>query len=260
MPLRTGAEVVLSTSAYEVAWVHAGLGEMPIVIYVPPRGFEPGQRQAVIRDGFAELQRLGLADRGRLHPDLADSLALLARPRHAVDLRMGTDDGEVRALAAAAGDLGVLAQLAGGRLRLRPVRGSSIVREIVALLPDHPAGPGTAVSLPRDQIEPAARAAGSSPYAFADALIQDGTAIGTARALARMIDGPIRRGQFGAAVRDRDGTRRPAPRVVAFHDTQRGRFLIEEKRSPDGRIWTTVAPADSQRLGQHLARLLDELG
>jgi hypothetical protein len=74
-----------------------------------------------------------------------------------------------------------------------------------------------------------------------------------------MIEGTRRRGQFGAAVRDREGHRTAARRVVAFHNTDKGRYLMVDRRTADGRVWTTVAPATEQLLAEHIEAMLARL-
>lgn len=257
------AGLTLTASTFEVAWQLAGLGEMPIALYVPPAGFAESERAAVVRRAWDELDRAGLAHSGRLHPRLVGMLELLSAPRRAVDARIAlgkvTAAGrEVRGMAAANGDSGVLARLAGGQLTMWPIFGSGLARETVRLLPDHPAGPGGSVSLSRELIDPAAKAAGRSLYGFAERLIAAGVPGDQARTLVRMIEGTKRRGQFGAAVRDNDGRRQPARRAVAFHDTDGGRYLMVDRTSADGRTWTTVTPATEQLLADHVQALLDE--
>lgn len=258
------AEVTLSASTYEVAWEQAKLGEMPIAVHVPPAGFQEWERTEVVRQAWDELERAGLARYGRLDDGLAGMLELLATARRAVDARLalgraGADGTEVRGMAAAKGDNGVLAKLAGGTLTLRPIFGSGLGREIVTLLPEQSAGPGSSVSLSREQIDPAARAAGSSLYGFADRLMDLGVPGDQARTLVRMIEGTRRRGQFGAAIRDREGRRHSARRVVAFHDTDNGRYVMIDHATSDGRIWTTVTPAGAPQIAEHVEALLASL-
>ena len=258
------AEVTLTASTFQVAWEQAGLGEMPIVLYVPPAGFQEWERAEVVRQAWDELDAAGLAHHGRLDDALVGMLRLLATPRRAVDARLalgkaGAVGTEVRGLAAATGDNGVLARLADGALIMRPIFGSGLAREILTLLPEEPAGQGGSVSLSREQIDPAARAAGSSLYGFAELLMEAGVPGDQARTLVRMIEGTRRRGQFGAAVRDREGRRHAARRVVAFHDTDRGRYLMVDRTTADGRVWTTVTPATEHLLAEHVQALLDGL-
>ncbi|WP_159447673.1 ESX secretion-associated protein EspG [Streptoalloteichus hindustanus] len=249
---------MISASAYQVAWSALRLGPPPVVLHVPPRGFLAEERAVVVADAWAELERLGLAARHRLDPVLGDALAVLADPRQAVDARIGTvDRGEVRALVATSGEIGVVAVLHDSALRLRYLYDGALGREAVGLLAEHPAGPGRPVSAPRAAIDLAARCAGPSPTAFARGLVRQGVGAADARGLARMVGGARRRGQFGAAVLDRHGRRRRASRVVAFHDTADGRYLVEERSAADGRRWATVAPTDNACLARHVQDLLD---
>jgi hypothetical protein len=256
--------VTLSASTYEVAWEHARLGDMPIVVYVPPRGFEEWERAEVVRTAWEELERLGLARYGQLTGELVSMLTVLAHTNCEVDARLaldrvGTPGAQVRAMAGAMGEDGVLAVLKDGKLSLRWIFGSGLAREIVDLLPEYRAGPGTSVSLPRARIEPAAKRAGSSLYGFADELVELGIAGDQARSMVRMIEGTFRRGQFGAAVRDREGRRHPANRAVAFHDTKAGRYLMVERTAADGQVWMMVTPATPALLAEQVQSLLDGL-
>jgi len=259
-----GSTITLSASTYEVAWEHIGLGDMPIVVYVPPRGFEPWERAEVVGAAWEELERLGLAETGRVADELVGMLTVLAQANREVDARLALDragrpGAQVRAMAAAVGEDGVLAVLKDGQLALRWIFGSGLARETVDLLPEHRAGPGTSVSLPRARIEPAAKRAGGSLYGFADELVGLGIAGDKARSMIRMIEGTFRRGQFGAAIRDREGRRHPAKRAVAFHDTKAGRYLMVDSGTADGQVWTTVTPATPALLTEHVQALLDGL-
>lgn len=254
--------LTLTASTFEVAWERAGLGDQPIAVYVPPKGFEEWERAEVVRTAWAELERLGLVEYGRLGDEFAGMLAVLAGARREVDARLALDrvgepGGQVRGLAGATGDEGVLAVLKDDKLSLSWIFGSGLAREIVDLLPEHPAGQGTSVSLPKAQIQVAAERAGSSLYGFADELVELGIPGEPARHMVRMIEGTFRRGQFGAAVRDRDGRRHPAQRAVAFHDTKAGRYLMVNRRTSDGQVWTTITPATSTLLAEHVQSLLD---
>jgi hypothetical protein len=74
-----------------------------------------------------------------------------------------------------------------------------------------------------------------------------------------MLLGQEARGQFGVERIGRDGQPHRADRVVAFYDTDAGRYLFQLHRNPDGRDWATVTPADNQLLAQRICELLDEL-
>ncbi|GDY32115.1 ESX secretion-associated protein EspG [Gandjariella thermophila] len=249
--------VSLSATAYQVAWEHLALPAMPIVLYVPAEGTHPEERELVRRSAWAELRALGAAGRRGLEPWFAGALRLLARPRRSIDLRFGIGRNAVRGLTAAGEDDAVLAERAGGTVRLRPVGPGTLAEQIVGLLPPHPPGPGSAVSLPVDDVDAAAHDAGGALLPIADHLRGGGVPAEALRALAAMTEGILRRGRFGAALRDGRGRRRRLARGVAVHDTPAGRYLIAAHRAGDPPR-TTVGPADPATLAGHVRALLDE--
>jgi hypothetical protein len=73
-----------------------------------------------------------------------------------------------------------------------------------------------------------------------------------------MFAGMVGRGQFGAQ-RAAGRAMRRADRVVAFHDTERGRYLYLTQPSADGRVWATVTPADNRAVAAAVWELLDQV-
>jgi hypothetical protein len=67
------------------------------------------------------------------------------------------------------------------------------------------------------------------------------------------------RGQFCVSRAQRDQRLVRAERVVAFHDTPRGRYVHLAKPSADGRVWSTVTPADNRRLIGCVQELMTEV-
>ncbi|AHI02165.1 hypothetical protein GCM10010174_33110 [Kutzneria viridogrisea] len=239
---------VLSTAAYQVLWEQLGLPDMPTVLTVPPRGFTERDRRAVVREAQRELAGADART--------AELVALLHRPSRAVDVRMYVD-GPIRALAAARGEAGVLAVLHEGQLGLDPLPGGAVARAAVDLLPVVPAGPGRSVSLPSTILRAAGCGGGTvDGKGFEVALRAQGVPAEDARELRLMLDGVVRRGTFGVTVADELGREHRADHVVAWSDTERGRYLMEDSRAMDGRGWTTVAPADNRRLVGQVQRLL----
>ncbi|GDY30464.1 ESX secretion-associated protein EspG [Gandjariella thermophila] len=55
------------------------------------------------------------------------------------------------------------------------------------------------------------------------------------------------------------GRRRRARYVVSFYDTSTGRWQFTRRPSPDGRPWSTLAPADHQRLTHAVAEPMSHL-
>ncbi|MGW0521593.1 ESX secretion-associated protein EspG [Crossiella sp. NPDC003009] len=248
----------LSASAYQVLWEKLRLTEMPIVLHVNPRGYEEHERTEAINEAWDELHRNELVSNGGVRPELVDALTLLAKPARAVDARLWLGR-EVRALAVSAGEDAVLAVLSEDELSLRPIYPGGLARAVVGLLPVRKAGPGHSISLPSSVIDTAARDVGTSVKAFAEALRDNGIGAADAQSVATMIEGAEQSGQFGATVTDRLGRRNRADHVVAFYDTPAGRYLMEEHRGSDGTPWTTMSPADGNRLTGQIERLLGEL-
>ena len=75
--------------------------------------------------------------------------------------------------------------------------------------------------------------------------------------LAGMLLGQEARGQFGAERAGRDGRPRRAESVVAFYDTDAGRYLFQVARNRDGRDWATITPADNHLLATRIRELAD---
>ncbi|RJQ76493.1 ESX secretion-associated protein EspG [Pseudonocardiaceae bacterium YIM PH 21723] len=255
-----GQELIsLSGSAYQVLWEHLGLPEMPTVLYVKPRGFEEDERRRVINDAWDELRAAELVDADGLRPDLANIMLLLAKAERSIDARLYVGGRTVRALIAAAGDHAVHAVLENDRLNFHGAYPGSLARTAISMLPVRKAGAGRSVTLPSDLISDAAEHVGTSLEKFEAALMNKGANRGDAKQLCEMIKSVGDRGQFGATVRDHLGRKFRADHVLAFHDGEDGRYLMEETSSPDGRLWTTMTPADNRRLTGQLERLLGSL-
>jgi hypothetical protein len=256
--------LTMSTSAYEVAWSAGGYGPMPMVLYVRPTGFYEWERNAAVRAGWDELEGSGAASNMTVLPHVDQMFRVLAEAQRETNARLalaraGEPDAAVRAIAASVGEDAVLGVWRGDTITFRSIFASGLAREITGLLANVGAGPGGSVSLDRAVLDPAAEAAGGDLFRFVDELIGRGTPGDQARTLARMMEGTCRRGQFGAAVRDRQNRRHSAGRAVAFHDTDRGRYVMEDRYAQDGALWTTMAPATTARLTQQVQAMLDRL-
>jgi hypothetical protein len=114
------------------------------------------------------------------------------------------------------------------------------------------------VSVPLDVLREADEKAGGDAKALILQLENRDVALSEAHALSSMLTGMTVRGQFGAERVTRDQRVRRADRVVAFHDTDQGRYLYLVRPSPDGRVWATITPADNARLANCVWELLDE--
>ncbi|GGM51996.1 ESX secretion-associated protein EspG [Longimycelium tulufanense] len=255
---RTEPATVLSASAYQVLWEHLGLPSMPIVLLVNPRGYEEDERRAVVEAAWNELRSSGLVGGRGMDPGLRTMLELLARPTRSIDVRMWLGH-EVRALVAGDGYQAAVGVLAEDRLTLRLTHPGGLSRTAAGLLPSTPPGPGRSVSIAKDLAESAADGVGHDVKAFENSLRAKGARGSDAHHLAEMLDGPDKYAQFGANMRDRLGRERRADHVVAWYATPKGGYVMEDHRSFDGRLWTTIAPADPRRISGQIDRLFQDL-
>ncbi len=90
------------------------------------------------------------------------------------------------------------------------------------------------------------------------ALEDRGVELWQAQELAGMLLGQEARGQFGAERTGRDGIAHRAGRVVAFYDTDSGRYLFQLGKGADRRDWATVTPADNALLAERIRELVAE--
>ncbi|MBV8932414.1 MAG: ESX secretion-associated protein EspG [Kutzneria sp.] len=250
--------LTLSALEFDVLWEHLRLDRPPLPLKVPSPGKTHSERRALadtVWDSLAERDLVG-AGFG-INPGLVDLLCLLDRPRHEVDARLWFDRGGVRAVAAAKGTDGVIAILDAGQLTLRPVPAHGLAPAILDLLPPAPPGPGYSVTVPSEELDAAAAEAGRADE-LSWTLRDHGVTPQDADELAAMVGDVRARGQFGAAARDRWERRHRPERVVGFFDTPRGRYVQLRRPDPSGRPWSTIAPADQRRLGQHLLDLAEE--
>ncbi|HEX9338309.1 MAG TPA: ESX secretion-associated protein EspG [Pseudonocardiaceae bacterium] len=249
--------VVLSTLEFDVLWEAQRFPRRHVVLDVPSPGVTRLQRAEFVATAWAGLAQRGLAENGRAEPELADRLALLAYPERSVDCWIWTDR-EIRGLAVQSGRQAMLGVVDRDEVWLIPARDSSFVEAAVSIGGQCPAGWGRSTSLPQDTLRDADEAAGGDPKALIVQLEERGIPLGQAQVLAAMFTGIVGRGQFGAETVGAGRVTRRADRVVAFHDTDRGRYLYVTRPSADGRLWATVTPADNRGIASSVWELLDE--
>lgn len=250
--------ITLSALEFDVLWEHLRLGALPLVVKVPSPGKTDEERAGLEAKVWADLEARGLGRPVDVHPDLEELLGLLARPDREVDARTYVGRN-VRVLAASTGDSAAVVELSEGSLTLRRASASGLPSAALGVLPATAAGPGQSVTLPTQDFEAAANAAGGTHEGFGKALLAQGIRSGDAAALTEMIKDVSRMGNFGAAARDRLGRRRRAERVVSFFDTEDGRYVQIRRPAPDGTLWTTISPADLRKLTHHVDELLTEI-
>lgn len=249
--------VRISALEFDVVWEHYhGVDQMPLVLRVPSPGRTDDERSRIVRGVWDALGRRGLGSPVDPHPGLTHLLSLLRRPDREIDGRLWLG-GELRLFVAATGDEAVLATLSNGTLSLRPADATGLPRFALSVLPAAPAGTGHSITLPTADFSAAAREAHKQEE-LANALRSRGVRDADAKALAEMIGDIVNRGQFGSAARDRWGRRVRATRVISFFDTAAGRYLQIRRAEEGTEPWSTISPADSRRMLQHLTALHEE--
>ena len=257
--LQTEREPIsLSALEFDVLWEHLRLGPMPLAVKVPSPGKTFEERATLEQRAWSDLEVRGLGRPVAVHPDIEYVLQLLARPDREVDARAWVDRS-VRLIAVSVGEEAAVAVLSDDQLTLRRTSATALASTAVGQLPTRAAGPGKSVSLRSEDFEAAANGAGGTQQGFHAALRGRGVRPDDADALSNMINDVRGTGNFGAAARDRLGRRLRADRVVSFFDTDAGRYVQIRRASPDGSLWTTISPADTRKLIQHVDQMLSEI-
>ncbi|MCP2260613.1 EspG family protein [Streptoalloteichus tenebrarius] len=247
---------VLSHAAYDVCWSDLDLGERPLVIDVPAVGATVGERTALAEAVRADLAAGGLRDGLELDEGLEWALCLLARPVAAVDVRVSSERGELRAMTAAGrGDSGVWAVLDADALHLHQVPAAELAASALSLLPEVPPAAGTSVAMPAELLDGIVRresTLGEVTAAFMDA--------GLRAELARLVGEAVTAARTGVARFepagvDELGRRHGAGTSLTVLDTARGRFLFQRAPGSDGRPWLTISPCPAALLVERVAEL-----
>lgn len=231
----------------------AHIGELPYPLEVHSHGVTMEERSVLRRQVHGRLRERDLIDpSGRLEPALEEWLGVLAQPVQSIDsvFLPERDAAPVRALAATGRGATILAsQHTDGTLQLRQLDRNALISAVVDLLPPAPRGTELSITLPAEEFA-LAGAGGRAPAPSRASEVE------TRQALARLTGQPsLRGGQLAANSRDPLSGRRRSP-VLAWFDNASGRYLGQVKNAPDGREWTTVAPADAATLRKRLAEML----
>jgi EspG family len=240
--------ISLSPREFEVCWEQAALGELPPVLDQPSPGRTPEERREIVAGTLDGLRARGLADRGGLRQELVRDLTTLARFTWAVDARI-VRTGPLRARGAVATGWSVIAMQDIGGVTIRPVPAHLLIAEMVALAGEAPTTRTDSVSIRAAALDLAASTPGDDLHTFADRLTALGERPADARAVARLCEGAVARGQFRLRLPGDPGTHR----VVAYHDGAAGRYLQLRR---DG--WVTFTPATPAQLAAQIHTLLTE--
>lgn len=248
---------VLSALEFDVLWESERLPPPHPALRVPSPGHTQTERRELVAQAWESLASRGLARGTRATGDLVDQLNLLARPKVAIDSWAWTDR-EIKGLAVSTGRQALLAVVDLGEVWLIPARDTSLPESAVSVAGELPAGPGHSVSVPHNVLRAADTQAKGDPKGLVTALSDRGVALWRAQEVAGMVLGMTARGQFGVERQGRDGTMRRASRVIAFFDTEAGRYLVQVNGT-NGEDWATIAPADNDLLAGRIWELLDEV-
>ncbi|MGH3862581.1 ESX secretion-associated protein EspG [Actinokineospora sp.] len=242
----------LSPVAFDVLWTDLKLGMVPFPLEIQSVTLD--ERARIRAAVHADLRGRGVFHNGRPSPALEEALRLLSRPAVSISLMTLHDDTPDRpsgALVAAAGRQAVLAVQRERSISLAEVRDTAMVGSIVDLLPPNRPGPGRSVTVPA----PAAVGGhDAQPQGYTRTMTAQGQHQAEMRQLSAVMERPIQRaGMINLTVRD---TQSGAPSGLTWIDNDQGRYTLSGKIGPDGRIWTTLTPADNPRLATRLADLL----
>ncbi|OLR91820.1 ESX secretion-associated protein EspG [Actinokineospora bangkokensis] len=238
----------LDEAELDITWSALGLGRLPHPLGAPSAGATMAERARVAERVRDSLTARGLWSARGVDPELAVLLGVLAESDLAVDVVGYLDrpcpatgaSGLLRARGAVARGQGVVGVMhPDGALSVLGTRPGAVLDEVVALLPEAPAGPGQALSVPVGQ-------SGREPD-WADGFERAHGKRTDADRLAELVDERVSGGQFGVTA----ARTRLAP-VITWFDTPRGRYLAI---SDNG--WLSAAPADPARIARRLAAVVD---
>lgn len=249
--------LVLSSLEFDVLWESFELPRRHVAVDVPSAGTTRTERRELVESAWSSLSERRLARNRRPAGELADMLHLLARPQFGIDVWVWAER-EIRGRAVSLRGQAVLAVVDHGEVWLIPATEDGLPEAAVSVAGELGPGIGQTVSIPYETVKAADAAAKGDAKALVTALEDRGIPLFQAQELSGMLLGQEARGQFGAERTSRDGVVHRAARVVAFFDTDAGRYLFQVGGDRDGRDWATVTPADNALLATRIRELLAE--
>lgn len=265
------SSVTLTREQYDIAWHDLRLGDQPLPIAIRTHGMTADERAMIRQRVYGELTAKRLADGRRLHPDLEDQLALLARSPVRVEMTWlpGSNRRGLRnAVGVRSGEAGLLADLTDRGLVLTPVRGTGMVYELLGLLPKNGPASGQSITLPLEALSPggggdtgggrhAQPEVAESIYDYSSPATAAGGSRQQVRALETLFAKPrLRGGHIEVTVLDRYG-RRSRSKPIEWFDTEDGRCMAQFGGGADGGQHLTVAPADTNKIVSRLHEVID---
>jgi hypothetical protein len=238
----------LSLPAFEVLWEDLRAGSIPYPLDVIQHGETLDERARIKAAVHADLERKGLARRGRPEPDLEDALNLLARPELRVIAMCLPDVSQerlIRATVVARGGYAILVTQEEATITLKLLQANEIATSLANVMPPTRPGPGKPVTVPAQAFE----AQSQQQEGFRQAVRTTDT--DDVRIAKQMLTGPaIGNGHFLVQLRQ-GHTKRDFP-PVTWIDTNQGRYSNVETRAG----WFTIGPADNMGLARHLGQVL----
>lgn len=249
--------LVLSALEFDVLWESFELPRRHVALDVPSEGTTRTERLRLVDSAWASLSDRRLARNRRVSGEVTDMFHLLARPGFGVDVWVWAER-EIRGRAVSSRGQALLAVVDNGEVWLIPATEDALPEAAVSVAGDLGPGIGQTVSIPYPVLREADAAAKGDAKALVTALEDRGVELFKAQELSGMLLGQEARGQFGAERIGRDGVVHRAGRVVAFFDTDAGRYLFQVAEDRDGREWATVTPADNALLATRIRELMAE--
>ena len=249
--------ITLSAEEFDVLWERMNVGPMPLVLKVPTPGKTRDERIQLENRVYQQLDHRRLGNSRGLSSELDGLLRMFVKPEREADGRLWLGYS-LRVLAVANGEWGALATLRDDQLTFQPWAGSGLASAVLSVLPSHPAGTGLSVTLPSADIEKAISRTDGSPKSMEAEFRGIGLREDDAKALVKMFTGLVHTGNFGAACRDKYGKRWRPERVVAFFDTEEGRYLQQRRASNGQPPWSTFTPTDARRMMHQVDELISE--
>ncbi|MET8757479.1 ESX secretion-associated protein EspG [Lentzea sp. NPDC004782] len=238
----------LSLPAFEVLWEDLRAGSVPYPFDVSQHGDTLDERARIKAAVHQDLERKGLARRGRPEPDLEDALNLLARPELRVIAMCIPDMNQqrfIRASVVARGGYAVLVTQEDTGITLNLVQPNEIATSLANAMPPGRPGPGKLVTVPAEAFENQPQQQEGFRQAVRTMENDD------VRLAKQMLTGPaIGNGHF--LVQHGQGRAKRDFPPVTWIDTHQGRYSNVQTRAG----WFTISPADNMGLARHLGQVL----
>lgn len=257
----------LSHAAADMVWEDLKLGSRPYPFEFPYLGQTEDERRGIRNAVYRDLESRGLANRGRVAPEIEEALNLLVRFDFGVNAVASLDakaiERQLLARGGAAGETAALAVLDDRMMKVDLIRSSALIRAVVDLVPPARPGPGQSITIPMPSSAPPPRARHQQDdfdnATFTSAMTARSATASQTRALEAVFERPrLRAGQFGLTVRKRHGREERAPQIAWF-DNDQGRYMSQKRPGQDGQSWLTHAPADNARIAAQLAQELNTM-